>query len=120
MAKFLQNLLHHLTHSNIVRNRSGQHSIEYAVVLILVMAAIIIAGRYIIRSWNANMKSWEDSAIDSMLDPMQQAPNISLGPCNCVLRPAGCGPLGGCPEDQQFHRCECMPLGCGMGNPLAT
>ena len=118
MAKFLQNLFHRTLPPKI-RNNAGQHSIEYAVVLIVVMAAIIIAGRYVIRSWNANMKSWEDQAIDSMLDPMMPAPNINLGPCNCSLKPAGCGPLGGCQEDQQFNRCECKPLGCGMGNPSA-
>jgi len=78
-----------------------------------------MCGRYVIRSWNANMKSWEDSAIDSLLDPMMPAPNISLGPCVCNLRPFGCGPLGGCNEDQQYDQCVCSPLGCGMGNPAA-
>jgi len=109
MAKILQKL----------SGKKGQHSIEFAVVMIVVMAGIIIMGRYVIRSWNANMQSWEDTAIDSLMDPMLPAPTIDLGPCRCTMQPVGCGPLGGCPSDQFFHRCECSPLGCGLGNPLA-
>ena len=45
--------------------KSGQHAIEYMVIITLVMAGIIIGGPYVIRSWNAQMKGWEASAINS-------------------------------------------------------
>ncbi len=57
-------------------NKRGQHAIEYAIMMILVMVGIIIMGRYVIRSWNANLKGWEDSAIDSMQEPITQVPSI--------------------------------------------
>ncbi len=50
-------------------NQKAQHTIEYAVVLVLVMVGIIIMGPYVIRSWNAQMKGWEDSVTDSLNDP---------------------------------------------------
>jgi hypothetical protein len=38
--------------------------------MILVMAAIIIMGPYIIRSWNAQIKGWGDSVTDSFQEPL--------------------------------------------------
>jgi hypothetical protein len=40
------------------------------VLSILIMAGIIIGGPYVIRSWNAQVKGWEDSVVDSMNDPL--------------------------------------------------
>jgi hypothetical protein len=55
-------------------DRNGQHTLEYMVLLTLIMAGIIIGGPYVIRSWNAQMKGWEDSVVDSMTDPLTGAP----------------------------------------------
>ena len=44
----------------------GQQAMEYIVLMTLIMAGIIISGPYVIRSWNANLKGWEDSVVDSM------------------------------------------------------
>ncbi len=54
-------------------NKNGQHTLEHTILLTLIMAGIIIGGPYAIRSWNAQMKGWEDSVRDSMTDPLQQA-----------------------------------------------
>ena len=52
-----------------LKGKEGQHAMEYMILLTLVMAGIIIAGPYVVRSWNANLKGWEDSALDSLQDP---------------------------------------------------
>lgn len=51
-------------------SKNGQHTLEYMLLLILIMAGIIIGGPYAIRSWNAQIKGWEDSVKDSMTDPL--------------------------------------------------
>lgn len=51
-------------------DKNAQHLLEYMVLLTLIMAGIIIGGPYAIRSWNAQMKGWEDSVRDSMTDPL--------------------------------------------------
>ncbi len=60
--------------SYIWKDKSGQHMLEYSILVILLVAAIIIAGPYVIRSWNAQMKGWEDSVIDSLDDPLLEEP----------------------------------------------
>jgi hypothetical protein len=54
-------------------NRNGQHALEYMVLLTLIMAGMIIGAPYVIRSWNAQIKGWEDSVVDSMTDPLNEA-----------------------------------------------
>src|SRR3989338_5072375 len=54
--------------------KNAQHTLEYMILLTLIMAGIIIGGPYAIRSWNAQVKGWEDSVIDSMTDPLMEAP----------------------------------------------
>jgi len=72
--------------------KEGQHTLEYAILLILVMAGIVTMGRYVIRSWNANLQGWADSALDSMEDPLIEAEPISLPTCTeSNWAPAGCG-----------------------------
>jgi len=61
--------------------KEGQHTIEYAVLMILIMAGIVTMGRYVVRSWNANLKGWEDSAIDSMEDPLIEVDPPPLPDC---------------------------------------
>jgi len=53
-------------------NKKAQHLVEYTVTLILVLIAIMIGGRYAIRAWNAQLKTWEDSVTDSFNDPLEQ------------------------------------------------
>jgi len=53
-----------------IKGTDSQHTIEYAILLTLIMAGIIISGPYVIRSWNANLKGWEDSVQDSLQDPL--------------------------------------------------
>ena len=54
-------------------NRNGQHALEYMILMTLIMAGIIIGTPYVIRSWNAQIKGWEDSVVDSMTDPLNEA-----------------------------------------------
>ena len=56
-------------------SKNAQHTLEYMVLLILIMAGIIIGGPYAIRSWNAQGKGWGDSARDSMTDPLINTPS---------------------------------------------
>lgn len=58
-------------------SQKGQHTLEYMILLILIMAGIIIGGPYVIRSWNAQVKGWEDSVVDSMDDPLMEADSVS-------------------------------------------
>jgi len=60
--------------------KNAQHTLEYMILLILIMAGIIIGGPYAIRSWNAQVKGWEDSVKDSMTDPMIEAPSNLVVP----------------------------------------
>src|SRR3989338_9053956 len=67
-------------------NKNGQHALEYVILMTLIMAGIIIGGPYVIRSWNAQMKGWEDSVVDSMTDPPTEAPPdiVSIPGCDFV------------------------------------
>ena len=75
-------------------HKSAQHILEYMILLILIMAGIIIGGPYVIRSWNAQMKGWEDSAIDSMNDPLAEAPIGSVPLTGCDAGSWNSGPCG--------------------------
>ena len=57
-----------------IKGINAQHTIEYVILLTLIMAGIIIAGPYVIRSWNANLKGWDDSVRDSLQDQLLEAP----------------------------------------------
>ena len=86
-------------------NNIGQNVIEYTVVLVLVMLSIIIMGPYVIRSWNANMKGWEDSITDSFNDPLVDPGNvIKLPGCDCAWEP--------CDEDSPQQCCGLAATGC--------
>lgn len=79
----------------------GQHTLEYMILLILIMAGIIIGGPYAIRSWNAQMKGWEDSVVDSMTDPLMEAPPGAVPVTGCDPAPwigGGCGVLSSPPD----------------------
>jgi len=107
-----------------LRSNSGQHSLEYTMILLLVMAGIILGGPYVVRSWNANLKGWEDSVIDSFDDPLLQAPDVvSIPGCTCTLTPGdpfggGCG-FGSCTATQLCDQWQCFPPGCGTRPPYS-
>jgi len=102
--------------------KEGQHTIEYAVLMILIMAGIITMGRYVIRSWNANLKGWEDSAIDSMEDPLIEVSPPPLPACTSGdWIELGCGigfvnvctgNLTSCPQTSITSRQSYAPPGC--------
>ncbi len=76
-------------------NCQGQHTIEYVLLLTLVMVSIIVMGPYVIRAWNAHVKSYDDSIKDSMNEPLLQAPVPKLQ-CVCVNdTPLSCGDQNG-------------------------
>ena len=64
-----------------LRFQQGQHLVEYGILMTLVMIGIITMSRYVIRSWNANLKGWDDSVIDSAEDPLEHIGFELLG-CN--------------------------------------
>jgi len=98
-----------------LRTNSAQHTLEYTVVLVLVMGAIIIMGPYVIRSWNANLKGWDDSVEDSFQDILITSPNpVDVPGCSCLFEDAGCGPNGNCLKFERFRQYVCTPTGCGL------
>jgi len=94
-----------------IKNSQAQHAIEYTILMILIMAGIIIAGPYVVRSWNANLKGWEDSASDSLQDPFLNASSGGIPPYGTCDHPGtwtdvGCG-LG------TFDPCTGLTFSCG-------
>ena len=53
-----------------IKKIDAQHTIEYTILLTLIMVGIMITGIYVIRSWNANLKGWDDSIQVSLQDPL--------------------------------------------------
>lgn len=75
-----------------LRLKTAQHSVEYMTVIILIMAGIIIGGPYVIRSWNAQMKGWDDSVTDSLQDTIEEAPLFPVQGCDSTpWSDGGCG-----------------------------
>jgi len=116
-----------------IQNRRAQSLIEFMLLVTLVAAAVIIMGPYVIRSWNANMKMWDDSVQDSFTDPIGNVPptGLEVPECNCqYVAPCddepccgveSCGPL------QRSLIWLCDPLNCAVepnppvdafGNPV--
>ena len=78
------------------RTQRAQNLSEYSLLLALIMGSIIIAGPYVIRSVNANLKGWDDSIQDSVNDPLIQAPPdvVTIPGCDCSgWTAAQCGPV---------------------------
>jgi len=108
----------------LLKNKLGQHLIEYSIIMILVIIGIIIMGPYVIRSINANIKGWEDSVADSLNDPMKTASAMSI--LGCVVVPEGWqdAPICGtshtdcsdavmtCSTYQRLSTLEYFPDGC--------
>jgi hypothetical protein len=101
-------------------NQLGQHLIEYTTILILVMAGILVMGPYVIRSWNAHLKGWEDSTRDSVTDPMTPGDPGDIVVPGCVLfwQDGACGPVGTgafqspCNLQQRSTVVQSTPLDC--------
>lgn len=80
------------TNNNKMRSKLGQHTIEYVTILTLVMVGVLIMEKYVVRSWNANLKGWEDSVHGSLEDTL---PSGSIAFAGCDLDPwvnDTCGP----------------------------
>lgn len=98
--------------------KHAQSIVEYTMIIILVASGIVLTGGYVIRSVNAQFKSWEDSVDDSINDPMTQIPLADLGPlptpsCFCppTYRDVDCGERD-CLPTQMAKIKECVPQGC--------
>jgi hypothetical protein len=106
-----------------MNNKRAQTFIEYATLLMIIMAGVIIMGPYVMRSWNAHVKGWEDSVKDSVEDPLEQTndkpdylpacvcewkvPDICTDPTKPCCGKYGCGVF------EETLRAEiCTPLGC--------
>lgn len=75
-------------------NQKAQNLLEYTIVLVLVIAGIIIGAPYVIRSWNAQIMSLEESVVSSFEEPLLNAPDnaITIDPCICSdWSNGGCG-----------------------------
>lgn len=96
-----------------LKKLAGYHITEYSLLLVTVMGAIIIMGPYVIRAWNAQMKSLDDGVSDSLDDPLFQIPdNTSLPGCTCgPWEDIACG-ANTCSATQMYRTRVCLPLGC--------
>ncbi|MBF0484628.1 MAG: hypothetical protein HQL25_08010 [Candidatus Omnitrophica bacterium] len=101
-------------------SNQGQGLSEYVMVALLVMAAIIIMGPYIVRSWNAQQKGWDDSVKDSFNDPFAKGNGIDDNdPCaKCVTaypcpNPPCCGFNSSCAATEQTQQLYCPPVAEG-------
>lgn len=105
-----------------IKGTKAQHTIEYAILMTLIMAGIIITGPYVIRSWNANLKGWEDSAQVSLQDPLLEVPAAPITGCTELSWvDEGCnlgtfdpctGEVFSCGMQQMLQRRGYSPAGC--------
>lgn len=104
----------------MLKNKSAQSVTEYALLIMVVMAGIIIGGPYVIRSWNAYLKGWDSSIEDSYSDPLKESESgIPLPTCdNCRFEaPTRCGGVspccgGGCEDNETELIRICDPVNC--------
>jgi len=54
----------------VLKSRTGQNILEYVLLIILVMVGVLVMGPYVIRSWNANVKGYDDGVRDSFQEPL--------------------------------------------------
>jgi len=96
-------------------NRQGQHVSEYTLLIISVMMGVLIAGPYVIRSWNALLKAYESDVMDSFTDPLKQPPPEG-GLCSCDdFAPGECGVTFDGETCDGFERMwyrNCHPIEC--------
>jgi hypothetical protein len=100
--------------------RKAQAGLEYLGIAALVMAGILIAGPYVVRSINAHFKAAENGAIDTEREKIRQAPlqPENLPTCTCNWSFGGCGNGGildngeACGVGRNIFKRMCSPLGC--------
>lgn len=96
-------------------SRQGQHVSEYTLLVVCVMMGVLIAGPYVIRSWNALLKAYESDVIESFTDPLRQAPPEG-GQCTCDdFAPGECGvTFDGetCDGYERMWYRNCHPIDC--------
>lgn len=83
----------------------AQSTLEYSLITALVTAGIVLMGPYVIRSWNAHMKGYEDAVLDSHQDPLldEPDPDVSMPGCECGdLEPKNC--------EGSWETVHCSPL----------
>lgn len=83
---------------------NAQSTLEFIMILILVLAGIVVMGPYVIRSVNAYMRSWEISA-----DQARHSPLVQLNPATS----SSCG-NGICEPGESNSNCiQDCPSFCG-------
>ncbi len=100
----------------LVQQKIGQTIVEYALLITLVLAGVMVMGPYVVRSWNANVKGWEDSYQDSFQDPLGQPLKSTRMDCFCEYRkpcvdPPCCG-YGSCLGTEDSEEYICDPVNC--------
>ena len=94
-------------------HKHGQSTVEYAAILILVGLAIYIAGNRSSQGVFGLLKSFEDSTLDSSLDPLIDPGDNSVtipGDCDCYFVDVGCG--AGCQPYEHGWVKVCVPVNC--------
>jgi len=111
LKDFLAPLFSFVKHSET--KLGGQSTIEYSMVVMLVMAGIIVLGPYVIRSVNAHFKMWEDTTEEAFTDPLKDRDPEGLPKpqCRCPVKATGCG-LGSCQPTEMLWQKDCVPLDC--------
>ena len=100
----------------VSKNRSAQVMLEYLVMVMLVLAAVIYGGPVLVNSIGAHFRIAEDNVGDAFGEKMKQSAAES---CSCnpksndpAMWPAiGCGPASGCGALEMKRRQICF--GCG-------
>ena len=112
----------------MLRNKQGQNIIEYVLLITLIIVSVMVVGPYVIRSWNANLKGYEDSVTDSFQEPLRKAPpgniedecvcqNDQLPP-GCTTPPC-CG-MSGCGATEDTRVTTCNISGCPKPPPTCV
>ncbi|MFA5059296.1 MAG: hypothetical protein WC676_01535 [Candidatus Omnitrophota bacterium] len=91
----------------MISSKKSQSIIEFSVVVVLVLAGIILMGPSTIRGINAHFKSWQDSASDSMKDPLLPATEYPV--------PPDCGNGAVDPGETLTYCCQDFPMVDGDG-----
>ncbi len=102
------------------RFRSAQSVIEYAVITVVVVLAIVFGGPFLVNSINARFMIMDNNAQDATYEDMKQA-DVQTGDVDCSCTPADDNPTtwirgacgaGNCLDRQRFYRRTCTPMGC--------
>ncbi|MBP9853368.1 MAG: hypothetical protein KBD53_00705 [Candidatus Omnitrophica bacterium] len=107
--------------SQKINFKKGQSIFEYALLIFLALAGVYILTPFVVRSWNGNIKGWQDSMTDSYQEPIGAAPPRATHiDCQCSYQcnnppPGGdglCCGHGTCEEYQNAMVWTCNHAGC--------